>query len=227
MTACSWDQWWKSRECWRPCNSPCHTLGLELKMRRTTVWGAGLVPALSSSAAATRLHLEEETEVLGISIPSTLYAFAVEANLGNLGAKFAQPVSAVEGLADTQSAHALLRNSLGPAEVQYALRTQTLRHTAAFGEGITVTQRSTWITVVGTPVSVAAWVQATLPISEGGCGSASASDVAPVARQLVATGYWLRPATGRTLGHQGGAAGCPQRPPESDARAPCELEAQR
>jgi len=36
--------------------------------------------------------------------------------------------------------------------------------------------------VVGTPVSAAAWVQATLPISEGGCGVASASDVAPVAR---------------------------------------------
>jgi len=32
------------------------------------------------------------------------------------------------------------------------------------------------------PVSAAEWVQATRPISEGGCGVASASDVAPVAR---------------------------------------------
>jgi len=36
--------------------------------------------------------------------------------------------------------------------------------------------------VVGRPVTAAAWVQAYLPISEGGCGVASASDVAPVAR---------------------------------------------
>jgi len=36
--------------------------------------------------------------------------------------------------------------------------------------------------VVDTPVSSAAWMQATLPIIEGGCGVASASDVSPVAR---------------------------------------------
>jgi len=36
--------------------------------------------------------------------------------------------------------------------------------------------------VVGIPVSAAAWAQATLPISKDGCGVASASDVAPVAR---------------------------------------------
>jgi len=66
--------------------------------------------------------------------------------------------------------------------VQYALRTLPLRHTPAFAEGITVTQRVTWNTVVGTLVSGGAWMQATLPLSEGGCGVASASDVAPVAR---------------------------------------------
>jgi len=78
-----------------------------------------------------------------------------------------------------------MRNCLGPAKEQYALRTLPLRHTAAFAEGITVTQRATWNTVVGTPVSVAAWKPATLPISEGGCGVASASDVALVARPAV------------------------------------------
>jgi len=36
--------------------------------------------------------------------------------------------------------------------------------------------------VVSTPTSDAAWVQTTLPLSEGGCGVASASHVAPVAR---------------------------------------------
>jgi len=35
---------------------------------------------------------------------------------------------------------------------------------------------------VGTPTSHAAWVQTTLPMSEGGCWVTSAADVAPVAR---------------------------------------------
>jgi len=47
---------------------------------------------------------------------------------------------------------------------------------------VTATQRATWDAVVGTPTSDAAWVQTTPPLSEGGCGVASASDVAPVAR---------------------------------------------
>jgi len=47
---------------------------------------------------------------------------------------------------------------------------------------VTATQRATWDTVVGTPTSDTAWVQTTLPMSEGGCGVASAADVAAVAR---------------------------------------------
>jgi len=39
-----------------------------------------------------------------------------------------------------------------------------------------------WDAVVGTPTSDAAWVQTTLPMSEGGCWVARAADVAPVAR---------------------------------------------
>jgi len=35
---------------------------------------------------------------------------------------------------------------------------------------------------VGTPTSDASWVKTTLPMCEGGCGVASAADVAPVAR---------------------------------------------
>jgi len=53
---------------------------------------------------------------------------------------------------------------------------------AAFAADVTVTQRATWDALVGTPTSDAAWVQVTLPLSEGICGVASASDVAPVAR---------------------------------------------
>jgi len=38
-------------------------LGLELNLRKTTVWGPGLVPAASPLAASTLLHLEGGTEV--------------------------------------------------------------------------------------------------------------------------------------------------------------------
>jgi len=79
-------------------------------------------------------------------------------------------------------AHALMRSCLCPAKVQYALRTLPLRHTAVFAADVTATQQATWSAVVGTPESDAAWVQTTLPKSEGGCGVASAGDVAPVAR---------------------------------------------
>jgi len=95
---------------------------------------------------------------------------------------FARTCAAVATLADTQSAHALMQSCLGPAKVQYALRTLPLRHTAAFAADVTATQRATWDAVVGAPTSDAAWGQTTLPLGEGGCGIASASDMAPVAR---------------------------------------------
>jgi len=76
-------------------------LGLELNMRKTRAWGSRLVPAASSSAAATRLHLEEGTEVLGVPIQSPLYASASEVHLGKLGAKFAHTCSVVGSLANT------------------------------------------------------------------------------------------------------------------------------
>jgi len=97
----------------------------------------------------------------------------VVTHLGTLKGKFARTCAAVAALADTQCAHALMRSCLGPAKVQYALRTLPLRHTAVFAAVITATQRAT---------SDTAWMQTTLPMSEGGCGVASAADPAPVAR---------------------------------------------
>jgi len=76
-------------------------------------------------------------------------------------------------------AHAVLP---GAAKVQYALRTLHIRHTAAFAADVTANQRATWDAVVGTPTSDAAWWRTTLQLSECGCGVASTSDVAPVAR---------------------------------------------
>jgi len=141
-----------------------------------------LVPASSPLATATRLHLEEGTEVLGVPIHCPLYPSPVGAHLRTLKGKFAGTRAAVAALADTQSAHALMRSCLGPAKVQYALRTLPLRHTAAFAEDVTATKRATWDAVVCAPTSDAAWVHSTLPLSEGCCGVASASDGAPVAR---------------------------------------------
>jgi len=146
-------------------------LGLELNLRKTTVWGPGLVPAASPLAAATRLFLEVCTELLGVPTHSPLYPSPVGTYVGALKGKFAR-----------KCAHALMCSCLRPAKVQYALRTLPIRHTAAFAGDVSGNQRATWDAVVGTPTSDAAWVQTTLTLSEGGCGVASGSNVAPVAR---------------------------------------------
>jgi len=176
-------------------------------MRKTIVWGPGLVPATSPLAAATRLQLEEGTEVLGVPIPSPLYHSPVGAHLDTLKGKFA----AVAALADIQCAHALMRSSLGPAKVQYALRTLPLRKTAVFAADVNATQRATWDAVVGMPTSDAAWVQTTLPMSEGGCGVASVA--VAVARLAGSCSQspgrspcWVGPAPGCAPGHRGGTA---------------------
>jgi len=93
-------------------------LGLELNLRKTTVSGPGLEPEASPLAAVTRLHLEGGTEVLGVPIHSPLYPSPVGTHLGALKGKFARTCGAVAALADTQSAHALMRSCLGPAKVQ-------------------------------------------------------------------------------------------------------------
>jgi len=113
---------------------------------------------------------------------NTLHPSPVVTHLGTLKGKVARTCAAVAALAETESAHALMRSCLGPAKVQDALRTLPIRHTAAFAADVTATQRAIWDAVVGTPTSDVAWVQTTMPLSEGGCGVSIASDVAPVAR---------------------------------------------
>jgi len=120
--------------------------------------------------------------VLGVPIHSLIYPSPVGVHLGALKGRFARTCAAVAALVDTQSARALMRSCLGPAKVQYALITLPIRHTAAFAADVTATQRATWDAVVGTPTSDTASVETTLPLCEGGCSVANASDVAPVAR---------------------------------------------
>jgi len=68
---------------------------LELNLRKTSVWGPSLVPAASPPAAATRLHLERGTEVLGVPIHSPLYPSPVGNHLGTLKGTFARKCAAV------------------------------------------------------------------------------------------------------------------------------------
>jgi len=82
--------------------------------------------------------------VLGVPIHSPLYPSPVGTLLGTLNVRFARTCAAAAALADTQSAHALIRSCLGPENVQYALRTLPIRHTAAFAADVTATQRTTW-----------------------------------------------------------------------------------
>jgi len=107
-------------------------LGLEVSLLKPTVWGPGLVPESSPLTDATRIHLEQGTEVLGVPTRSPLYLAPVGTHLGALKGNFAGICAAVAALADTQCAHGPMRFCLGPAQVQYALRTLPLRHTAVF-----------------------------------------------------------------------------------------------
>jgi len=145
-------------------------MSLELNLRKTTVWGPVLVSAASPLVAATRLHSKGGTDVLGVQIHAPLYPSPVWTHLVVLRGTFARTCAAVAALADTQSAHALMRSCLGPAKVQYAIRTLPIRHTAAFAADFTATQRATWDAVVGTPTSDAAWVQTTLPLRRAAAG---------------------------------------------------------
>jgi len=69
-------------------------LGLEVTLRKTTVWCPGFLFPSSPLTAATHLHLEKGTEVLGVPIDSPLY-HAPGAHLGTSKEKFARTCAAV------------------------------------------------------------------------------------------------------------------------------------
>jgi len=96
-------------------------LGLEINVRKTTVCGPGLMPATSLLRAATRLHLEEGTDVLGVPSKPPRWGPTWESLVQNL-----HPLARRLGAWQIRSPR--MRNCLGPAKVQYALRTLPLRH---------------------------------------------------------------------------------------------------
>jgi len=131
-------------------------LGLELNLRKTTVWGPRLVPASSPLTAAATPSSGGGHGGAGGTDPLPPQPRAGGDPPGNAKGKLARTSAAVVALAYTQCAHALIRSCLGPAKVEYALRTLPLLHTAVFAEDVTATQRDTWEAVVGTPTSDAA-----------------------------------------------------------------------
>jgi len=125
-------------------------------------------PGLGACDVPLVTHLEGGTEVLGVLNPLPRLPLGGGGPPGHPEGQVRAHVRGRGGMADTHSAHALMRSCLGLAKVQYALRTLPIRHTAAFVTDVTPTQRAAWDAVVGTPASDAAWVQNTPPLSEGG-----------------------------------------------------------
>jgi len=126
--------------------------------------------------------------VLGVLMHSPLYHAPVGTHLGVLKGNFARTFAAVEALADTQCAHALMRSCLGPARYSTPSAPYLSVTTAVFAADVTATQRATWDALVGTPTSDAAWMQTSLLMSECDCGVSSAADVVRLAgvRQFLA-----------------------------------------
>jgi len=142
------------------------------------------VSASSPLAVTTRLHLEEGTEVLGVPIhnpllPPGIAEGEVRPHMCRGGGHRGYPERPRAHAALLGTGKGTVRNCLSTANYN---RNLPLHHTAVLAADVPATQRATWDAVVGTPTSDASWVPITLPMREGGCGVASAVDVAPVER---------------------------------------------
>jgi len=93
-------------------------LGLELDLRKTTVWGPGLVPASSPLTAATRLHLDEGTEVLYLHTRSCGPAWAPR--------RYSTPSAPCLSATRRSSRRTLLRPS-GPRGTRWWARPRQMR----------------------------------------------------------------------------------------------------
>jgi len=157
-------------------------LGLELNLRKTTVWSPVLVPAASPLAPATRLHLEGGTEVFGVPVHSALYPSPVGAHGGTLEGKFARTFAAVAAWRATRAPTRSCGLALGP-------RKSSTRSAPCLSATRRPSQRTSLrpsgprgTRCLARPGPTRRGCRHTLPLSEGGCGFASASDMAPVAR---------------------------------------------
>ena len=110
-------------------------------------------------------------------------------------------------LGDPQAASHLLRCCLGASKVVHLLRTASYAVCSEFAKRVQTLLKSSWGTVIGTPLGEANWSLASLPVRLGGFG---ASDPA-VLHPQAAVASFLAAASGR--------AGLPLAHLDSDLRA--------
>ena len=120
--------------------------------------------------------------VLGVPVATDANSFHLRDALQGHAAAFRGLAERIAALPDSQVAHALLRQCLGPCNVQHLLRWLPARLTATMATAITVAQKAAFGAIAGRPLTIEAWMQATLPLSMGGCGIQAADTLAPVAR---------------------------------------------
>jgi len=157
-------------------------LGLELNVARTMLWGPGVPGEASPLRRAARLELENSMQVLGVPICIHIGDAPLSQPLTGVQAKQTMLLGKVGELSDKQSAHALMRMCLGPSRIQNALRTLPLAETAEFADAVSKVQCEAFTKLLGGNLSDSGWQQASLPLSEGGCGLSCAAFLAPVAR---------------------------------------------
>ena len=96
--------------------------------------------------------------------------------------KLEESLATVASISDKQAAHSLLRVCVGANRLAFLLRVLDTEATQSlWGEADALLQQA-WGRVVGAPLTDAAWLQSTLPVSQGGCGIIAVTKLGPVAR---------------------------------------------
>ena len=165
-------------------------VGLRVNAGKSTLWGpGGEIPVEGSGTTlslrgVTVLPFEGGTTVLGVPIDAPLGegGRCAEQFTAKLAAKFTSLVGLISRLPDTQVAHRLLRQCLGPGRVTYALRCLPLPDTRNLASSATAALQTALGDLVKAPLTDLAWMQAAMPVALGGCGLCDVSAMAPVAR---------------------------------------------
>ena len=92
-------------------------LGLQVNLGKTTVWGPGATAGGPLLAAARHLPPGTAPVVLGVPVATRDCEPALRDGLRNTVAEFRELAARISSLPDSQVAHALLRQCLGPAKV--------------------------------------------------------------------------------------------------------------
>ena len=121
-------------------------------------------------------------KVLGVPVHRPDSMEELGPHLRKAASKLDTALQAVSRLPDPQAAHGLLRKCVGPMKIEALLRALDLSATLPFAAIVDESQRRSFSMLVGSRLTDAAWAQACLPISQGGCGLTSAVQLAPAAR---------------------------------------------